>query len=927
MAQQLRAAWGEAIPVQWPALEGLSHAHGYALLIARAAQGLLNARRGWIRDAGAMATGGRDARLWLGYHEPELSTGGLSLVGRWLFTLARCEGLPKAGTLAPLEAETEEFLKQLRREHPDYIARILMIGADSAGIPVLASPLRKRAWQFGWGARALTLFETNSLTNSGLALATARDKSLTAHRLAALGLPHTAPRLANTLEDAEAHRIALGGPVVVKPVDGGKGRGVTVGITSAATLAEAFDSAMAQSSSRRVLLERVVEGHDHRLLVVRGQVAVVTRRDPPAVTGDGQSSLRSLVAALNASRQDRGPKARYLKTVKFDAAVTSFLANQGLTPESVPAAGRRVLLRGNANVSTGGTPTDMTSLVHPQVRQIAERIADDLGLMAVGLDYITPDIARPWHEVGGAFIEVNSTPGLDLHVASGVDEAAMGVCILGTDLGCVPAVLVVVTEQRWSEWQDALTREATHWPRGTGCASAGRCSIDGLTLALPTQLHLAVPSLLRMRSLNALVVLALATEIAGKGLPLPRVGLAVLDLPDDDERDPLRELIADHADRIHEVQGVRDLRAALDAVACGLKAAPPTLLPLRQSPPAPAGISARRHRAGEVELDVLRAHDFGPGPVVVCIVRNARYLAPHFLAHHRKLGFVGFVFFDDQSDDGTREFLSQQPDALVLGSALRYRQRMDNGKPLHQNLRNWLPASLPGQRWVAVLDIDEFLILPSRLGTITDLARWLDERGHVSVLASMVDFYPRTLEERLLPAPASPFEVSRYFDIHKGFERRRGPGPTFRKTPGGVRWRLQEWLRQEYPGEHARIFKGRGYLRGSSWKHPLIRTGTDTWLINSHSINGLAAPGLELVLAHFKFSPDLDDGLRVAIASNSYYLRSIECHFLRAVLERFAQRDLTCEASRVFESADSLADAGLLVLEDVASSGPGPGRV
>lgn len=801
------------IDVDWPPCSGLTHAHAYALLTARLALAFLNTARGLVQEHGAVASGRQDALLWVGYHQAEVSALALGVALKWVHWAAlELSPAHPESSLRALQSETDRLLKACVREHPDSVARILMIAARSRDIPIQQAPMPK-TWVYGWGKRSAMFFEASPIDDSAFGTQLARDKFATAALLKYLGYPQSDPRAPASIEEARELLSSMGAPLVVKPPDRGQGQGVSVGVHTLHDMEHAYDLAKSASRSGRVLVERLVEGDDHRLLVVRGKLAAVTRREPASVVGDGQADLRQLVAVLNADRLRNPVLRRYLKQIAFDAVVTRHLAAQGMTPDSKPAPGEKVTLRANANVSSGGTPHDVIELVHPEVKLMAESLAANLGLSSLGVDYMTRDISRPWREIGGAVIEVNTTPGLDLHVSAGMEEAAIGSIVLGEDIGLIPIVLVICSSDRVEFWERQLTENSQLWPAGTAMLGPNLAHLHSMPLLPQGNLYMRMQRLLANQSVTGVVVVSGLEMVLAEGLPAPSATLAILDAPFTDERDPERRLVAQHCSRVVDIRRERIAQVQLmEHIQLALQAAPESSP--ESAPAACAGSGrSRKHQAGEVELDILSGQALGNEPVVFCIVRNAAYLVPHFLRHYRSLGAVQFVFFDDQSTDGTRELLMQQPDAMVLASSHRFHHQMSNGKPLHQNLRNWIPESLGRGRWVITVDADELLILPAEAPTIPEMTHCLDARGHTTVMASMLDFFPQTLAARNHDASLSPFLASPFFDLSKGFSRDANGRP--RKTAGGIRWRLQEWLRTEKPEVHRRIFSGQGYTRAA----------------------------------------------------------------------------------------------------------------
>src|SRR5262249_55652921 len=160
-----------------------------------------------------------------------------------------------------------------------------------------------------------------------------------------------------------------------------------------------------------------VEGADYRLLVVGDRLVAAARREPAQVVGDGRRTIADLVALVNQDPHRSDGHGTVLSIIRLDAIALAVLAEQGCTLESVPPVGQRVLIRRNANLSTGGTATDVTDLVHPSVAAHAVLAARTIGLDIAGIDVLATDIARPLEEQRGAMVEVNAGPGLRMHLA------------------------------------------------------------------------------------------------------------------------------------------------------------------------------------------------------------------------------------------------------------------------------------------------------------------------------------------------------------------------------------------------------------------------------------------------------------------------------------------------------------------------------
>lgn len=303
--------------------------------------------------------------------------------------------------------------------------------------------------RFGWGSKQRRIQAAEMDVTSAIAEAIAQDKELTKKLLSAAGVPVPGGRSVVDAEDAWAAAQEIGLPVVVKPNDGNQGKGVTVNITSKEHLLKAF--AVAKEFRDDILVERFMPGNDFRLLVVGDKLVAAARRDPPKVVGDGVHTIAELVAQVNADPRRGSGHATSLTKIRFDEIAKATLATQGFDADSVPAKGQRVNLRNNANLSTGGSATDVTDDVHPEVAARAIAAAHMVGLDICGVDVVCDSILRPLEEQGGGIVEVNAAPGLRMHLSPSFGKGrAVGEAIIGSMFkkgqdGRIPIVAVTGT--------------------------------------------------------------------------------------------------------------------------------------------------------------------------------------------------------------------------------------------------------------------------------------------------------------------------------------------------------------------------------------------------------------------------------------------------------------------------------------------------
>lgn len=402
---------------------------------------------------------------------------------------------------------------------------LLIEAARRRDIPFMRLSDARSMWQFGWGSRSRLFWEMASNDDGVVAYQLSRNKDGSKRLFRDLGMPTAPWHMIGPTTDLEAAAKAVGFPCVVKPTDRGRGEGVTANLTDMDGVKRAHS--FARRFSDKVMIEAHVEGDDHRLTTVDGKVVAVTQRRPSTVTGDGKSSVRALIAALNARRRAGGPEAGFLKPILEDAAMDEALARQGVGRDSVIEDGRTIYLRTNSNHSTGGTLHDLTDRMHPQVRAYAEQLSTAFGLRVCGIDYITPDIALPPNEAG-AFIEINATPGVRGMSAAGIDEIAIASRILGDLPGRIEVTLVIAPEEAVEAIADRLAAQLGR-REGLGVMTRRSLRLGEMEIAAngrsPSEL---MQSLLRMPTLDALIVIWSNGTLVEEGLPSPRLAQTVI---------------------------------------------------------------------------------------------------------------------------------------------------------------------------------------------------------------------------------------------------------------------------------------------------------------------------------------------------------------------------------------------------------------
>lgn len=269
--------------------------------------------------------------------------------------------------------------------------------------------------QLGTGVHQRRIQATIASTTAQLGVEIAGDKDLTKSLLADHGVPVPKGHVVEDEEHAVDVAKELGWPVVVKPLDASHGRGVLTDIASERELRLAYQDA--RKFRDEIIVERFLEGHDFRFLVISGKFICAAQRVPAFVVGDGARTIAELVAETNRDPRRGIGHEKVLTRIEIDDSTLALLARRGLGPKSVPAAGETVYLKSTANLSTGGIARDVTDLVHPSNVHLMERVARIVGLDIAGIDVIAPTVEKPLAEVGGGIVEVNAAPGFRMHVA------------------------------------------------------------------------------------------------------------------------------------------------------------------------------------------------------------------------------------------------------------------------------------------------------------------------------------------------------------------------------------------------------------------------------------------------------------------------------------------------------------------------------
>ncbi|PCH65655.1 MAG: cyanophycin synthetase [Gammaproteobacteria bacterium] len=328
--------------------------------------------------------------------------------------------ISKLQRLSPSGSNTLRFLK----------------AAHTLGMPW--SNVADNVFEFGYGINLRWLDSSFTDQTSVIGARFARNKQLTANALRKAGLPVPQHFPVNSADTAVKFAQRLGFPVVIKPMDKDRGLGVAANLKTPEEVCNAFYSA--RKVSRKILVEKHIEGQDYRLTVFNGKMIWAILRMPGGVIGNGKDTVASLVETLNddplRDRHIHSP----LKTLHLNDEAKTLLAEVKLTESDVPKKGQFIRLRRTSNISTGGTPTAATN-VHPDNQRLAENAARALKLDLAGIDLIIPDISQSWLHTESAICEVNAQP--QLGATTNAEIYAEVLSSLVSNNGRIPIVLII----------------------------------------------------------------------------------------------------------------------------------------------------------------------------------------------------------------------------------------------------------------------------------------------------------------------------------------------------------------------------------------------------------------------------------------------------------------------------------------------------
>ena len=436
-----------------------------------------------------------------------------------------------------LAEEIKPLLRRVDRKYLGPSTAAIVNAAEARKIPQIRLLDDGNLVQLGYGAAMRRIWTAETDQTSAIAETISRDKDLTKELISSVGVPVPEGREVDNAEDAGDASEDIGFPVVVKPTDGNHGRGVFIDLMNREEVAKAYAIAIEEGSG--VLVERSIQGIEHRLLIVGGKLVAANRSDLITVTGDGKSTVQQLIDTQVNTDPRRGTTELHpLSIIKIDTAARMELERQKLDADSVPAAGREVLIQRNANHAF-----DCTDEVHPDTAAVASLAARVVGLDIAGIDLVCQDVSKPLAEQGGAIVEVNAGPSLLMHIKPGigkprpVGQAIVDNLFAADESGRVPLVGVTGTHGR-----NPVAKLVAHLLYLTG-QHAGLACKDGIYLGRRQVQKTSAANweggrrLLLNRAVQAAVIENGAEVILGEGLAYDRcsVGIVTNIAPDDED--------------------------------------------------------------------------------------------------------------------------------------------------------------------------------------------------------------------------------------------------------------------------------------------------------------------------------------------------------------------------------------------------------
>jgi len=317
------------------------------------------------------------------------------------------------GTETDINQHIEEVRIKNLENSPGPSTSSIVQEALSRDIPVIKLE-DNSTWQLGYGCNQKRISATITSSTSYTAVETVCDKEICRNLLKSMSVPIADGAAIDSLDELKDLIESLGFPLVIKPVNGNQGRGVTTDVVSSEQAKKAFE--LASTISERVIVEKYIPGFDYRLLMVNGKLAAAAKRTLPHVVGDGELSVQQLIDKVNSDPKRGDGHENVLTKIQVGSAAKNILSKKNYTLNTVLKSNEILYLDYAANLSKGGTAEDVTDQLHPDVVKTAERVSKITGLDICGIDLMAKTLTIPLSESGGVVLEVNAAPGFRMHL-------------------------------------------------------------------------------------------------------------------------------------------------------------------------------------------------------------------------------------------------------------------------------------------------------------------------------------------------------------------------------------------------------------------------------------------------------------------------------------------------------------------------------
>lgn len=415
-----------------------------------------------------------------------------------------------------------KFWNLCRNLHPDFQIKFLMDYAKSKNIPVFRYLENTRYWQFGWGCKSKIFFESTPIDDSAIGREISSNKNLTKQVLRSLGLPIVDHVLIDQIDDLPKAVDTLGYPLVVKPLDRGRSVGVSVNVIDYPSLKLGFEIARKESRSK-IIIEEFIPGDVYRVIVVRGKFWKVIKRAVPFVIGDGKATISELLEEKNNLIDQALRPGSVIGKVPLDDDLIETLNRQNLTLSNIPSEGYKINLQSIPLLSTGAQYYDVTNQINIETVKACELISSTFSIDSCGIDFITENISTSCHTTG-AFIEVNSTPGLNVPFMAGIDRKVIGKAILGNNCSDLPILFILADKQYHYELSLLFDKsDSLGWLCGDK-SGVGQATLKSRYKNIDSNLK----DIVKNKKVSKLILIAELKDIENHGLPFNLSKISIL---------------------------------------------------------------------------------------------------------------------------------------------------------------------------------------------------------------------------------------------------------------------------------------------------------------------------------------------------------------------------------------------------------------